>query len=478
MKIQLTILASFASIAIGNAVNQEQEKRPNILFILVDDMGYGDLSCYGNPGIETPHIDALARQGKRFTHMYAGSAVSTPSRVCLMTGKFPIRYNVSHVFRDKNEYLIPDKNNLAQQLKQAGYHTAHIGKWHLGGLRKEDIDRRNEGKSTIPGPLQQGFEHALTSIEGLPIRRNLMLGDSLYRKGGGYLIRNDEYAPKDTAYLETIKTQEAMRLMEQYSKSDKPFFINLWYDAPHDPYEPAPGNHLEKYKKMGVTGKQLYFRSMVSHLDESIGLLEKKLKELGLFENTLIVFTSDNGPARQGSPGPFKGGKTDLHDGGIRVPAFVVWKGLIPERTLNHDVCHFADFLPTLCNIAQVKDLPEKLDGENIMSTFTSKQGVYTERGKKLFFQIDKVGTSQLQAPRPMPHVTVAAIDGKWKLTADVIDDKLTALELFDLTTDQRELKNQLGKYLAIEANLLNFMKNVLSEERNDWNRQLGIYNK
>ena len=458
------------------ANNVQESKRPNILFILVDDMGYGDLTCYGSAGNDTPHIDALARQGKRFTHMYAGSAVSTPSRVSILTGRFPIRYDVRHVFRDKNEYLIPQETNLARLLNNAGYHTAHVGKWHLGGLRIEDIQRRKEGKRTTPGPLQQGFDYASTSIEGLPIRRDLMLGDSLYRKGGKHMIINDEFASPRLAHLEDLKTSDVMDLMESFSKTDKPFFINLCYDAPHDPYEPAPEKHLKKYEAMGVTGKQLYFRSMVSHLDECIGRLEDKLKELGIYDNTLIIFTSDNGPARQGSPGVFKGGKSDLHEGGLRVPGFVVWNNVVPKGTVSHDICHFTDFLPTLCAIAKANTSNINSDGENILSMWTAPEEVYTERTKKMFFQLDKSGTSQLQAPRPMPHISVAAIDGKWKLTADIINDKLTLLELFDLRNDQRELKNLLGEHPEVEKELQDFMEKVLAEKRWEWDRNLGIY--
>lgn len=458
-----------------SAVTASAQKQPNIIFILADDMGYGDLGCYGSASIETPNIDALASQGKRFTRFYAGSAVSTPSRVTLMTGKFPIRYDVQHVFRDKHEYLLQENFIIPKMLKEAGYQTAHIGKWHLGGVRSFDIDRRKSGIATIPGPLQQGFDHSLTTIEGTNPRRELMLSDRMYKESGLHLIRNDRYAIADSAHWEDIKTNEALSLMDQYAKNDKPFFINLWYDSPHDPYELAPSDNIAKYEDMGVTGDQLLFRTMVSHLDKNIGKIQAKLKELGIYDNTIIVFTSDNGPARQGCSGPFKGGKSDLHEGGIRVPCFVVWNGVIPSATISHDVCHFADFLPTFYEIVNGKQTTIKGDGESLLAQLKKDGNVYTKRNKKLFFQLKKSGSSQLQAPRPLPHISIAVIDEKWKLTADIIGGKIKPLELFDLMTDQRELKNLLGTQLEIEKELFLFMEEVVNNERKHWDRELGF---
>lgn len=478
---RLNTFSIMGLLGVSNALALEYQasnnvEHPNILFILVDDMGYSDLGCYGNTINETPNIDNLASQGKRFTHMYAGSAVSTPSRFSIITGYFPIRYNIGHVFRDDNEYMIPSETNLPSLLKSAGYHTAHIGKWHLGGLREEDVKRRLEGKSSIPGPLQQGFEYASTSIEGKPIRRDLMLGDSLYCKGGKYMIENDSFAHPIEAHLEDIKTQKVLDLLDTYSKkNDAPFYINLCYDAPHAPYEPAPKKHLSKYQAIGATGNNLYYRSMISHLDECIGRIEKKLRDLDLFDNTIIIFTSDNGPAMQGVPGPFKGGKSDLHEGGIRVPAFIVWNGVIPSNTLSHDNNHFTDFLPTLCNIAGVRNVPDK-DGENRIKSWTS-QGECVPRNKRMFFSINLLGNSQLQEPRPEPHISHVVIDGKWKLTAMVDEEKVVPLELYDLISDEREIKNILGKQPKVEAELLDFMSDVIDDERWEWDRNLGVYN-
>lgn len=451
-----------------------QQKQPNIIFILADDMGYGDLACYGNPIIDTPNIDTLASEGRRFTHFYAGAAVSTPSRVSLMTGRFPIRYNVGEVFRDKNEYLVQEDVNLARVLKAAGYTTAHIGKWHLGGLRNFDLERRDSGVATSPGPLQQGFDHALTSVEGKPIRAELMTQDRLYKEAGQHLIRNDKHAAKDYNHWEDIKTAEALHLMEEYSKADKPFFINLWLDSPHAPYE-ATERHLDKYLEMGAEGYRANFYSMVAHIDENIGRIKSKLKDLGIYDNTIIIFTSDNGPAHHGSAGPLKGAKTDLHEGGVRVPCIISWSGVIPGG-VDHNVYSFTDFLPTLNSFAEGGALPKSYhgDGVDVAEALLSECGERRERKKRLFFIMNKGGDSQLQIPRPQPHPSYAVVDGKWKLTGDMVDGELVALELYDLMSDQHELKNLLGRHPDIESSLYDYMRSTLEEPRTLWDYDLG----
>lgn len=445
--------------------------KPNIILILADDLGYGDLSCYGSQSVETPYIDSLASKGMRFTRFYSGSAVCTPARASILTGKYPIRFNITKHFSDSLEYLPTESMTIADLLKRAGYETAHIGKWHLGGIRAEDVKQRNLGKPALPGPAQHGFDYFLVDIEG-SVRKELVRSRTLYRNGGKHMIRNDEFAPEDTLNWDRIKTEEAKRLMERYKQEGKPFFINLWYDAPHTPYEPMPEPHLSKYKAMGVEGDQLYFRSMVSHLDENIGMIMQRLKELDLYENTIIIFSSDNGPAYQGSPGPFKGSKTDLHEGGIRVPFIAVWPKHIPANTISFTTGHFADILPTFCEIAGIKNFPSDIDGQSILPVLNNQSDSYIERDGFLFWQIFKYPQIQGQAPRPLPHVTEAVTKGNWKLTAVEKVPK----ELFNLAQDSRELKNLLGQYPTVEKELLDYLEKVYDEPRLKWNERLGVY--
>lgn len=309
-----------------NEIKQEKtvNAKPNVILLLTDDMGYGDLTCYGGQAVQTPNIDALAQEGMRYARFYSASAVCSPSRAAILTGKYPLRFNITKHFWKRTDFLPAVSHTLPRLLSNAGYITSHIGKWHLGGLRKEHINARLKGQKTNPGPMQHGFDHSLAGIEEKVPRGDLIVKRRLYRDGGKYLIRNDQYAPEDTAHLTAIKFNEAIMLLDQYKDRDKPFFMNLWFDVPHTPYEPAPEPHLTKHKYKGATGDQLYFRSMVSFLDEGIGRLIEGLKERGMYENTIMIFTSDNGAAWEGEVGPFKGGKTDLHEGGIRVPFFAV----------------------------------------------------------------------------------------------------------------------------------------------------------
>jgi len=444
------------------ATEQKLPSSPNIILLLADDLGYGDLSCYGSASIETPHLDSLAAQGMKFSRFYAGSAVCTPSRACLLTGKFPLRFDIRQHFTDNEEHLPEGTVTLPKLLKQAGYATAHIGKWHLGGLRPMDYEARQQNEPANPGPLQHGFDHALTNIEGAPIRPQLITERKLYREGGKYLIRNDEHIPEIKKHWTEIKVDEAIGLVENWNADDQPFFLNLWFDVPHTPYEPAPEPHLSKYEKMGATGDQLYFRSMVSHLDANIGRLVNKLKALGIFENTLIIFTSDNGPAYQGSPGPFKGGKTDLHEGGIRVPMFAVWPGHIPENTYSFQTTHMADILPTFCEAAGIENYPSDIDGQSILSHLQGSER--TERDV-LLWQMDLYKHFQNQGPKPTPYATSVAQKGKWKLLAD----SLQPTELFDLEADQRELYNVLGEHPEVEKELLNALQEFHTAPRKSW---------
>jgi arylsulfatase A len=442
-------------------------KPPNIIMLLVDDMGYGDLTCYGGQAVSTPNIDQLAQMGARYTRFYAASAVCTPSRAAILTGRFPIRFGITKHFADDGHHLPGDTLTLATLLKNAGYATAHVGKWHLGGLRDQDIAERIEGRlDADPGPLQFGFQHALTAIEGPP-RAQLVAERRLYRDGGQYLVRNDRPAPVDREHWETIKVNEAIALMEGWAGEDRPFFLNLWFDAPHTPYEPAPEPHMARATVTGATGDQLYFRSMMSHLDSEIGRLTAYLKARGMFDDTLIIFTSDNGAAWEGEVGPFKGGKTDLHEGGLRVPFFAVWPGRIPQNAVSFQRGHHVDLLPSICEAAGVPLEGLALDGVSLMRDLTGRGSVI--RGV-LFWQMDLYGVMQRHYPKPKPFATACVSEGPYKL---LVNDRLEAIELFHLENDPREERNLLGTHGETAQALLAHVKNILAEPRSSGRRAL-----
>jgi len=464
MKHGLIVVLLFSGFACSSKSEKAELRtnRPNIILLLVDDMGYGDLTCYGGQAVYTPYIDELAQAGVRFTRFYSASGVCTPSRAAILTGKYPIRFNIRQHFTDQGENLPAGIETLPKVLKKAGYATAHIGKWHLGGLRTEDFEARKDGMEADPGPLQHGFDHSLTSIEGAPPRPSLIKERKLYREGGKYMIRNDQRAPEDPNHWTNIKVNEAITLLEDWKENKQTFFLNLWFDVPHTPYEPAPEPHLSPYARMGATGDQLYFRSMVSNLDENIGRLIAKLKELGLYENTLIIFTSDNGAAWEGEVGPFKGGKTDLHEGGIRVPFIAVWQDKIPENQVSFQRGHHTDILPTLCEAANA-EFEERIDVISLLPNLCSGEEI--DRGL-ILWQMDLYPSLQRHYEKPLPYATNIAYKGPWKLMLDSI----TPVELYHLENDPHEVMNLLEKYPEIVNELREKTLLFMSEPRNQWN--------
>ncbi len=442
-----------ASLAPGA---ERREGPPNIIILLADDLGYGDLSGYGSSTIHTPNLDRLASEGMRFTRFYTGSAVCSPSRAALLTGRFPLRYNIRRHFNDEEEHLPEAARTLPEVLHEAGYTTAHIGKWHLGGLRPQDYEARRAGRPANPGPLQHGFDDYLTSIEAAPIRPMLIEERKLYREGGRYMVRNDERAPENPGHWTEIKIDAAIEHLETWAGSGQQFFLNLWFDVPHTPYEPAPGPHLSRYRALGAEGDQLLFRSMVSHLDAQIGRLIERLKQLGLYENTLILFTSDNGPAFQGSPGPFRGGKTDLHEGGTRVPFFAVWPGRIPAGSQSFAVMQMVDLLPTLAAAAGVDPGVSGLDGVNRLPVL---RGQAPAEHPDLLWQMDLYTQFQNQGPKPAPNATTSVVRWPWKMLADSTGGDLHPTELFNLEQDHRELYNLLGRHPDLERTLLDAIR-------------------
>jgi arylsulfatase A len=439
-------------------VKPDARQKPNILLLLADDLGYGDLSCYGSPSVFTPNIDKLGQNGTRFTNFYAGSAVCTPSRASLLTGQFPFRFNILGHFSSDSEYLPDGIITIPHILKKAGYYTAHIGKWHLGGVSPSVADDRKNNFQ--PGPGEHGFDDYLVMDEGPNSERaSLLTKNRMYRDGASFCRLNDQKLPESSKFLTDYQADRAIEMINQAS-GKLPFYVQVWFDAPHTPYEPAPGPAIDEFQSKGVTGDQLLWRSMMVNLDMNIGRIIRCLDSLNLTENTLIIFTSDNGPAFQGSPGPFRGGKTDIHEGGIRVPLIIHWPGHVAPNYISAQSSHMVDFLPTLANLAGVEPEMKNQDGMDLLPNWL--EGKRLEH-KPMYWQIIKYPGYQNQGPRPLPHATNAILDGYWKLLAD----DTTATELFDLNNDHRELYNLLETYPEKKQQLQKDLKNMISESRN-----------
>jgi len=441
VRLVIVYFVAFTSLVMAYG-SYAKSQQPNIILILADDLGYGDVSSYGSNKIHTPNIDQMATEGMRFTQFYAGSAVCTPTRVSVMTGRYPLRFNVTRHFKDEIMHLQRDVLTIPKALKSAGYVSKHIGKWHLGGLNEKHIkDRAN----SIPGPIEHGFDHYLTMIEDPLYRKPAMLEKRLYKDAGKHLLRDEKViAPIDKHWTD-IKTDEALGFIEKIAGSEQPFFLNLWFDVPHSPYEKTPEISLNQYKNKAVGHEQLY-RGMVSHLDLSVGRVLNKLKDLGIEENTLVIFTSDNGPAYRGSAGPFKGRKVDFHEGGIRVPAIAWWPSKIAAKQVSNELLHTNDLLPTFAALALKPIIKEKaVDGMNVSSHLLTKQPI-NDRGF-VFWQIGDYqhngNYTSILDERPTPVITEVVRKDNWKLLAR----HGKAKELFNLAEDPYERWNLINDY-------------------------------
>lgn len=443
--------------------NASAPPQPNIIFILIDDMGYGDLSAYGNRKIATPNIDRLAEEGIKFTNFYVGSPICSPSRVTITTGQYPGRYRINSFLanskrnekRDMANFLDPDAPSIARTMKQAGYATAHFGKWHMGGGR--DV-------GDAPRPQAYGFEKSLVSFEGL--------GDRLLIKGQGLSKESAKLGQGEITWVEKhektpIYVDRTLAFIRK--NSDKPFYIHLWTGDVHDPFH-AKEEHLEKFDYYANNHYEQEFLAVLYQLDQQIGRLLDGLDAMGLTENTLVIFTSDNGPtdwnyyyeenfAPPGSADPFRGRKWSLYEGGIREPFIARWPGHIPAGVTNNTtVMHAADLFPTLCSLAGVKPPKVAFDGEDMSKAL---RGEAQERKEPVFWQYGsefdiKPGNPRFISPN------LAMRDGQWKL---LINDDGTKVALYNLLKDHAETNNVAEEYPGITKRM--------SDQVLEWHRSL-----
>jgi len=444
----------------------EDGQKPNILLLMCDDMGWRDPSCFGNDSVTTPNIDRLAKEGKMMTAFYAASAVCTPTRASVLTGKYPLRFDIRKHFNSARGEYLPAGVALPKILQGAGYATVHIGKWHLGGLRLKDCSMRDRS----PGPHQHGFDYYLCQREEQPMRGAHLKNRTLYRRGGTCLLRDDKQVGTDDPYYQMYLTdilgEEALQQIRKHDEKKQPFFINLWWLTPHTPSEPAPEPHWSQTAAEGISEDQHRFRSMVARMDYQVGRILDTLDHLGIADDTLVIFLSDNGGAYEANIGPLKGGKTDLHEGGIRVPFLVRWPGRIKANSVSAQLGHSNDLLPTVCNAAGVP-LPDnhKFDGIDILPLLTDKiQSL--ERGT-VFWQINLYRHIQRHYPKPKPYATEIARSGHWKMLA--LNGK--PVELFDMEADVREKDNLLNQKPELVEALEKELKAWLAEPRQSFGR-------
>jgi arylsulfatase A-like enzyme len=354
----------------------QSNTRPNILFILADDLGYADLSCYGRRDYTTPNIDRLAAQGMRFTQAYANSAVCTATRVALITGRYQYRLPVGLeeplANSPRNVGLPPAHPTLPSLLKAAGYGTTLIGKWHMGWL--PDFS-----------PLKSGYDH-FWGFRGGAL-------DYFTHKSGPASTNTDdlwdgETKIQQTGYLTDLMGDRAVSSINEYVKARRPFFISLHFNAPHWPWE-APGDQAES-ERIGTLahydgGTLETYARMVRQMDSQIGRILRTLDTAGIASNTIVVFTSDNGGERFSDTWPFTGKKMELLEGGLRIPAIVRWPGHVGPNSTTAQVAISMDWLPTFLEIGGTKpDAAYLPDGISLVPALTQNAAPVV---RKLFWR-------------------------------------------------------------------------------------------
>ncbi len=336
-------------------------RTPNIIFLMADDLGVADISCYGAPQIRTPAIDGIAKNGARFTQAYANSAVCTASRVGIITGRYQYRLRVGleEPIAPSSPGAIgipPEQPTLPSMLKQAGYSTYLIGKWHLGFLPNF-------------GPLKSGYDHFWGFRSGA-------LDYFSHQNNGKHDLWDDDREVEEKGYLTELIGARTAEIIRGNKQSDKPFFISVHFNAPHWPWEgpddEAHSKEIGSANRDPLGAKLATYIKMVESMDQQIGLILKALDETGQADNTIVLFTSDNGGERLSNTWPFSGKKTELLEGGLRVPAVVRWPGRIRPGLVSEQVIIHMDWLPTFVAAAHGQvDSESPSDGINLLPCLT-----------------------------------------------------------------------------------------------------------
>ena len=433
------------------------DKKPNFIIFFTDDQGYNDVGCFGSPFIRTPHFDTMAAEGMKFTSFYA-QPVCGPSRAALMTGCYPIR--VAEPGNKKNQHTVlhPEEITIAEMLKRAGYATALIGKWHLAGGRKDKYE---------PGlmPNAQGFDYFFGTPLHNGFTRTVDHNSFKTQLMQNSRILTDALTQDDMDSLTGTYTNEAARFIRD--NNDRPFFLYLAHNMPHVPLGASEG--FRGRSRRGLYG------DVIEELDWSAGQILKTLKDLGLDDNTLIVFTSDNGPWIEehlgdygGSASPLRGWKMSAWEGGLRVPCVMRWPGRIPANTVCHEMVTTMDLLPTFAKLARAKLPGDRiLDGRNILSLMMREPGAESPYEAFYFYNYLRLN---------------AVRSGQWKLVlprsanppgtgwSGRMIDAVEQVQLYNLETDIEERYDLAGQHPEIVGRLMK----LIERARED----LGDYDK
>jgi len=428
------LLTFVFSLIVQFCLAQPKDTRPNIIYIMADDMGYADLSCYGRKDYQTPYLDKLCSQGIKFMNAYANAPVCTPTRVALFTGRYPARVPVGlhepldWSKKDSSVGLSPSHPSLPSLLRKAGYETYLVGKWHLGfDLRKYS-------------PLKHGFDEFFGFNGG-----GIDYISHTDPFGNDDLFENDRPVTKD-GYMTDILTDRAVDIIKR--KHNKPFFLCVTFNAPHWPWQ-GPG---DKPYSLGMTnwrkgGSAQTYAAMMKKLDSAVGKIVMTIDDLILANNTVFIFTSDNGGEKYSDNGIYQGGKQTLWEGGIREPAFIRWTGKIKEGSVTNQVVTTFDWMATILSLAHAQADPKfPLDGMDLSQVLIGQQN---ETDRILYWRI-----SQRRQNKAMRN-------GKWKWLQDEKGNEY----LFDLVSDPGETKNMKNDFPEV------FQK--LKKEFTGWEKKM-----
>jgi len=400
-------------------------ERPNIVFVLTDDMGYGDVGCYGGKLVPTPNIDKLAKEGTQFTQFYVASPVCSPSRTGFLTGSYPARWKITNFLEtrarnrasEQADFLSPKAPSIARTLKAAGYATAMIGKWHMGGGR--DV-------TDAPPFREYGFDEHAGTYESPEPDPNLTATNWIWSA-------QDKVKRWDrSAYF----VDRALDFLRRHK--GQPCYVNLWPDDVHTPWVPE-GSDLNKRR---YPAKESTFKPVLAEYDKQVGRLMAGLRDMGIEQNTIVIFTSDNGPLptlAKARTGGLRGAKDSLYEGGTREPLIVRWPGHAPAGRIDEEtVMNAVDFFPTFCKLTGTpmpKDV--KLDGEDLSKSFS---GQSVRRKNPMFWEYGRNET--FGYPREYPgqrSPNLAVRDLKWKL---LVNADGSDAQLYDLECDRNETRS------------------------------------
>ena len=436
------------------------QTQPNVVILLADDLGYNDVGCYGGP-VKTPAIDQLARDGVRFTDFYSGCAVCSPSRATLLTGRHHIRTGVYSWIHDEgqNSHLLLRERTIAEILKDRGYSTAHIGKWHLG------LPTKNRSK---PTPSHHGFDYWFTTWNNA----------SPSHKNPNNFIRNGQAVGPLEGYSCQLVADEAIDWLENHRHPKAPFFLNLWFHEPHAPIA-APDKIVSTYGEL--KDRAAVYSGTIDNTDRAISRVVEKLNQMGVREDTLIIYASDNGSYRDDRVGNLRGKKGSNWDGGIRVPGIFSWPAVIPKNRVEKQPAGLVDLLPTLCGLLNLEVPQDRMiDGSDLSPLLKGKPDSF-RRHQPMFWH--------LQKSRPI----VAMRDGDFSLVANpdyeistsnmfqehwiprVKDGGYKDFQLFDLSKDPGQKQNMASEYPELLKNLksklLQINQSVMADGT-DWHLQ------